>query len=121
MKLRILALLTTLLASSSAWASDMKSHHGGRMAEAGEYHVEMVAKGEVVEIYLADHDNKAVSAVGHKAVAILVIYGKSQRIVLEPAGDTKLSGKASSALPASAKGVVQITPPKGKTVQARFN
>jgi hypothetical protein len=118
MKLRILALLTTLLASSSAWASDMKSHHGGRMAEAGEYHVEMVAK---VEIYLADHDNKAVSAAGHKAVAILVIDGKSQRIVLEPAGDTKLSGKASSALPASAKGVVQITPLKGKTVQARFN
>ncbi len=65
------------------------------MAEAGEYHVEMVAKGDVVEIYLADHDNKAVSAAGHKAVAILVIDGKSQRIVLEPAGDTKLSGKAS--------------------------
>ena len=121
MKMRILVLLTTLLMSSPAWATDMKSMHGGRMAEAGEYHVEMVAKGDVVEVYLADHNNKAVSATGHKAVAILVVDGKSQRIVLEPAGDTKLSGKASSALPASAKGVVQITPPKGKTVQARFN
>ena len=117
----ILALLTALFMSSAAWATDMKSQHGGRMAEAGEYHVEMIAKGDVVEVYLADHNNKAVSATGHKAVAVLVADGKSQRIVLEPAGDTKLSGKASSALPASAKGVVQITPPNGKTVQARFN
>ena len=117
----ILALLTALFLSSAVWASEMKSHHGGRLAEAGEYHVEMVAKGDVVEVYLADHNNKPVSAAGHKAVAILVADGKSQRIVLEPAGDTKLSGKASSALPSLAKGVVQITPPKGKTVQARFN
>ena len=57
----------------------------------------MVVKGEVVDVYLADHDDKPVPATGHKGVAILMADGKSVRIVLEPAGDAKLSGKASAA------------------------
>jgi hypothetical protein len=120
---KTLALLGTLFltASSQSWASDAKPQHGGRVTEAGEYHVEMVAKADAIQVYLADHDNKAVKATGHKGVAILMVDGKSQRIVLEPAGDAMLSGKATGTLPAAPKGVVQITPPKGKTVQARFN
>ncbi len=119
---RILAaLMIGLFVTIPATAHDIKTQHGGRAVEAGEYHVEMVAKGGTIDVFLADHNNKAIPASGHKGVAILVIDGKSQRIVLEPAGAARLSGKAAGALPASPKGVVQITPPGGKAVQARFN
>ena len=116
------ALLMILLLANGGFASDAISQHGGRVADAGEYHVELVAKADTVDVYLADHDNKAVrSAAGYKGLAILIVDGKSQRIVLAPAGESRLSGKATAALPSAPKGVVQITPPNGKTVQARFN
>ena len=108
-------------ATSLAAASEMKSHHGGRMAEAGEYHVELVSKADAVEVHLADHDNKAVASASHKGLAILNIDGKSQRIVLSPAGASRLSGKSTGAIQGAPKGVVQITLPNGKTVQARFD
>ena len=117
----VLAALALVSATSLAAASEMKSQHGGRMAEAGEYHVELVSKADAVEVHLADHDNKAVSSASHKGLAILNIDGKSQRIVLSPAGASRLTGKATSAIQGAPKGVVQITLPNGKTVQARFN
>ncbi|MFN3351052.1 MAG: hypothetical protein ACK41X_19065, partial [Pseudorhodoplanes sp.] len=57
---------------------------------------------------------------GFKGLAILAVGGKSQRIVLEPAEGGKLTGKATGNLPAEPKGVVQITPPKGQSVSAKF-
>jgi hypothetical protein len=47
--------------------------------------------------------------------------GKSIRVPLEAAGAERLTGKTAEALPAGAKGVVQITEPAGGTIQARFN
>ncbi|MGE3992724.1 hypothetical protein [Pseudorhodoplanes sp.] len=66
-----------------------------------------------------DHDNRPVPVAGYKGLALLLVGGKTQRIALEP-GDGKLTGKATADLPAKPKGVVQITPPKGKTVSAKF-
>ena len=117
----MIALLTAAFAAFAAQAHDAKGLHGGRIADAGEYHIELVSKGDVVDIHLADHDNKSVSSAGYKGLAILVIDGKSQRIVLAPAGESRLTGKAAGSIQGSPKGVVQITPPNGKTVQARFN
>ena len=115
------ALLMSLFLADMSFATDVNSQHGGRAVEAGDYHVELVAKSGLIDVYLADHDNKAVRSAGHKGLAILVVDGKSQRIVLEPAGESRLSGKAGGELPSAPKGVVQITLPNGKTVQARFN
>ncbi len=121
---RLFALATSIAATlmiAPAFAHDPEPKHGGRATEAGDYHVELVTKAETVDLHLADHDNKPVKSAGFKGVAILVVDGKSQRVVLEPAGESRLSGKSAVTLPGAPKGVVQITPPKGKTVQARFN
>lgn len=115
------ALAAVLLAGSPSLAHEAKSQHGGKVTEAGDYHVELVVKGSAVELHLADHDNKPVRAAGHKGLAILAAGGKSQRIVLSPEGEARLTGKAEIELPSAAKGVVQITLPSGKTVQGRFN
>ena len=58
--------------------------------------------------------------VGFKGLAIFVVDGKPQRIPLTPAGENRLSGTSSVALPASPKGAVQITIPSGSTLQAKF-
>ena len=74
-----------------------------------------------VELYVSDAADKPVPATGFKAVAILTVGGKAQRIVLEPAEPTRLSGTAAVALPKEPKGAVQLTGPDGKTASARFN
>ena len=122
MKLKILFAVTALILALPALGHDMaKGPNGGRVAQAGDYHVELVVRSNVIEVFLTDTGDKPVPPAGFKGVAILMVAGKSARIVLEPAGDTRLSGKAANDLPAQPKGVVQITAPNGKTAQAKFN
>ncbi len=120
MKWTMLVAVTALVMAIPVQAHDAQGKHGGRVADAGDYHVELVSKGDAVEVYVNDHDDKPVALAGYKGLAILSAGGKSQRIVLEAADGTKLTGKAAGALPPQPKGVVQITPPGGKTVSAKF-
>jgi hypothetical protein len=122
MNLKTLLAVSTLVVALPAFAHEVaKGPHGGRVAEAGEYHVELVAKGSLIEVFLTDAGDKPVAPGGFKGVAILVIGGKSARVVLEPTGDTKLSGTAPGDLPIDPKGVVLITSAQAKTAQAKFN
>ena len=110
-----------LIGAGSAVAHEARGTHGGRIADAGSYHVEMVAKSEVVDVFISDADAKPVATSGFRGTAILVAGGKSQRVVLEPVDGARLSGSATVALPNKPKGVVQLTSPDGKTVQAKFD
>lgn len=113
--------VSAMIASFPAQAHDPKERHGGRIAHAGSYHVELVTKGATVEAFLIGHDDKPIQADGYKGVAILVVDGKSQRVPLAPARDNRLKGDAAADLPENPKGVVQITNPAGVTANARFN
>lgn len=122
MKLKILIAAAVLALSTAALAHAPKPRHGGRIVLASAFHVEMVVKDNAVDIYLIDHDDKDVTVKGFRGLAILAVDGKSERIVLEPSSDAKqLAGKAASALPKEPKGVVQVTPPNGKSVSAKFD
>ncbi len=122
MTLRILITAIVLLMTWPAFGHEKeKGSHGGRVVDAGKIHVELVARGSLVEVYLTDSADKAVPAVGYKGVAILLVSGKSQRIVLEPAGDNRLTGKTTEALSGPPKGAVQLTAPDGMTSQAKFD
>jgi hypothetical protein len=117
----VAAVVGVLLAVGSSAAHEVKAGpHGGRVVEAGDHHVELVMKNNMVDVFLTDHNDKAVPASGYKGIVIVAIDGKSQRIVLAPVDSTRLSGQAAGAMPAQPKGVVQITQPNGKTVQAKF-
>ena len=127
MKLKTLVVFAAMVCAGAAFAQHKhgqghveKGPNGGPMTEAGEFHVELIAKDAQLEVNVMDHDNKPVATSGFKGVAILSAGGKSLRIVLAPADPAKLVGKAEASLPAQLKGVVQITPSKGKTVQAKF-
>lgn len=96
-----------------------KGPNGGKVVEAGAYHVELVAKDANVAVFVTDSGDKPVPVGGFKGTAILVVDGKPQRIALEPQG-ASLAGKAAVALPADPKGAVQLTGPDGKTAQGKF-
>ena len=115
------ALAIGLFTAAPSLAHEAKGPNGGRIADAGSYHVELVAKESLVELYVSDAGDKPIPATGFKAVAILTVGGKPQRIVLEAAEPSRLSGNASVPLPKQPKGAVQLTSPDGKTASARFN
>ena len=121
MKTKFLIVAALLSSSGGAWAHDHHGANGGRVEEAGLYHVELVSKSEQVELYVSDENQKPIAVTGFKAIGVFVVNGKAQRIAMEPAGNGRLSGTAGVALPAQTKGVVQLTSPDGKTVQAKFN
>lgn len=121
MKAKLLLIAISLAGSVSALAHDTKGPNGGRIADAGPYHIEMIAKSDVVDVFIRDTKDQPVSSSGFKGTAILVVEGKSQRVVLEPVDSVRLTGKAAAALPNQPKGVVQLTGPDGKTAQGKFN
>ena len=121
MKFRYLTLGIALLAALPASAHEPKASHGGRLAEAGPYHVELVAKDTTIEVFLIGENDKPVDPKGFKGVAIFNLGGKAERITLAPSEKSSLSGTAVTALPANPKGAVQLTAPDGKTATARFD
>ena len=121
MKIQNVLMVLAMLVAVPAYAHEVeKGPNGGRIADAGEFHVEVVAKSNVIEVFLSDSSDKPVAPAGFKGLAILVIDGKQQRIALDQAGDDRLSGKTTGTLSVNVKGVVQLTTPKGTSVQAHF-
>jgi hypothetical protein len=118
---KFLMVAALLSSSACAWAHDHRGANGGRVVDAGSFHVELVSKSDKVDLYISDANQKPIAATGFKAIGVFVGNGKAQRIAMEPAGNARLSGTASDALSAQPKGVVQLTSPDGKTVQAKFN
>ena len=120
MKLIALA-IAACLATGPAFAHELeKGPHGGRLVESGKLHVELVAKDHVIDVYVTDKSDKAIAAAGYKGIAILMVGGKSQRIVLEPAADNRLTGKANDPVTGALKGAVRLTGPDGATSQFKF-
>jgi hypothetical protein len=118
---RSVAVVVALLAAPTiGLAHEPKGAHGGPQADAGALHVEVVANGTTLEVFLRDHGDRDVATAGYKGIAIFVVGGKPQRIPLTPAGTNKLAGASPVALPKEPKGAVQITVPGGSTVQAKF-
>jgi hypothetical protein len=121
MRLRSFVLAAALAIVSPALAHEARGPNGGRLVDAGEYHVELVANGAQVTVFLTDAGDKPVPAAGFKGTAILLAEGKPQRIALQPAKANVLAGESPVSVPADAKGAVQLTTPDGKTAQGKFN
>jgi hypothetical protein len=116
------AVIAAILATASASAHEpRKGPNGGELVDAGSYHIEVIGKGTAIEVLVSDATDKPVPATGFKALAIMVIDGKTQRITLTPTADgKKLVGTAPTPL-TSVKGAVQLTDRDGKTATGRIN
>ena len=121
MRIRTLALALALAAPALAH-EPRKGPNGGDLVDAGSaYHVEVVGRGATLDVYVSDQADRPLPAGDFKALAIMVIDGKTHRISLEPAADgRKLSGTAPAAL-TRIKGAVQLTDKAGRTSTGRVN
>jgi hypothetical protein len=121
MKVRDMIFVAALLLAVPVLAHGPKGPNGGQVADVASYHIELVTRNDVIDVYVIDAaTEKPLPVKGFKALAILTVAGKPQRIVLDEAEPTRLSGKAAVPLPKEPKGVVQLTMPDGKTANARF-
>lgn len=115
-----LAATLALALGGGALAHETAGRHGGRVADAGPYHVELVTRGAEVVVHVSDGAQKPVPAAGFRGTAILVVDGKPARVPLEPQAGDSLAGRAASDLGAAPRGVVQITAPDGARASGRF-
>jgi hypothetical protein len=120
MKRLTMLLAASVIATGALAHGTGKGPNGGWHADAGSYHIELLAKGTSLVLFLNDDDDKPIEARGHKGVGLFVIEGKPQRIELAPESDNRLAGVSSVPLPERPKGSVHITLPTGKTVRAKF-
>jgi hypothetical protein len=122
MKLVVAAFGALLALSAPATAHGPSTGaNGGRQVDAGAYHIEMVAQGSSLTIYVSDRNDSPVETNGFRGTAVLTIDGRAQRVTLTPAGENRLTGMASAPLPAQPRGVVQVSGPAGTSMQARFD
>jgi hypothetical protein len=121
MRAAFLTFAFALLASTALAHEPRKGPNGGDLIDAGSYHVEVVGKGATLDVFVSDNLDRPVSATGFKALAIIVIDGKTQRVPLEPTSDGRmLSGMAPAPIKII-KGAVQLTDSAGKTATGRVN
>lgn len=124
MKLGALITLIALIYTPLLWAKDKDHHpdprHGGVVAEAGQYHLELVAKEKTLTLHVYGHDDKPVDTGKTKARAN-VLSGKDKgAVALVPAGGNLLKGEAAFVIRPDAKVVLDFTPAQGKSEQVRF-
>lgn len=108
-----------LVATAHAHAPEV-GKNGGQQTDGGNYHVEVVARGNTLDVFITDHAEDAVSTKGFKGTAILVVNGKAQRITLSPRGKNILTGTSPVELSTPIRGAIQITNTDNDTVQAKF-
>ncbi len=108
--------------SLAASAHDLaKGPNGGPVVDSAGHHIEMVAKGTELVLYLTEESDKPLASAGTKnARAIVQDGGKTVTVPLQPAEPNKLVGTLAQALGPGARVVVSATMADGHAVQARF-
>lgn len=112
----------TLVAGGNAVAAgnhdDHSPKHGGIVVEGKQADFELVAKPDVIQLYLRDH-GKMMSAAKASAKLTLLSGSDKQAVTLAPADD-KLEAKGSFKVPAGTKVVAVITNDGKSLGTARF-
>lgn len=130
----ILALAMVALAPGASAADDHKhdtkgahkhdekahtGHHGGVVAMAGHTEYELVAKPDVLTIYVSEEE-KPVSTKGATGSLTLLVGKEKTNGTLVPAGDNRFEAKGAFKLTPGARVVATVTLPGHKAEQMRF-
>ncbi len=94
-------------------------HHGGVVAMAGHTEYELVAKPDVLTIYVS-REEKPVSTKGASGTFTLLAGKEKVNGTLAPAGDNRLEAKGAFKLAPGARVVATVTVPGQKADQVRF-
>jgi hypothetical protein len=121
MKHLILALAIAASPLAAAAHEMAKGPNGGPVVDSAGHHVELVANGSELVLFLTETDDKPLASAGTKnARAIVQDGGKTATVQLQPAEPNKLVGALAQPLGSGARVVVSATMADGHAVQARF-
>lgn len=121
MNARLLAFVLAVLPLAAAAHELAKGPNGGPVVDSAGHHVEMVAKGTELVLFLTEDAEKPLASAGTKnARAIVQDGGKTATVPLQPAAPNKLVGTLAQPLGKGARVVVSATLSDGHAVQARF-
>lgn len=110
-------LAPTLPAHAHGEAHSHAPQHGGVVVEVKDMDLELVAKLDVLQLYLRDHGKPA--DVSKASAKVTLLNGtEKQEATLAPAGD-RLEAKGSFRVAAGTKALAQVTV-GGKVFSARF-
>ena len=119
---RSLALVTCLALSSAAAMAAGKDNHsakfGGMVIETKAGDLEIVAKPDVIQIYVSDH-GKPIKLDGSNAKVTLLNGTDKSEVDLSPAGD-KLEAKGNFKISKGTKGIAVVTLAGKAPASARF-
>jgi len=94
--------------------------HGGIVAEgSGEHWVELAVAGDQVTAWVSDEDNKPIPAAQLGGKAMILIDGKTQAVVLNPADANSVTGRLAAPATGRVTAVLALTA-GGKPVQVKF-
>ena len=121
MKFHTLLITSSLFLSGLAWAGPGDATHkpmqGGVLTTVKDVDYELVAKPDVLQLYMRDH-GKPVDVSKTTAKVTLLSGSEKQEVELKPTGD-KLEAKGSFKISAGTKVVAQVIS-AGKTSSVRF-
>lgn len=117
-----LILATALALSSTAFAAgdkhDHSAKHGGIVVEVKDMDYEIVAKADMMQIYISDH-GKSAKLDGAKAKVTLLNGSEKSEVELMPAGD-KLEAKGAFKVAKGTKGIALVTLAGKSATTVRF-
>jgi hypothetical protein len=121
MKFHTLLITSSLFLSGLAWAgphaADYKPMQGGVLSTVKDVDYELVAKPDVLQLYVRDH-GKPVDVSKTTAKVTLLSGADKQELELKPTGD-KLEAKGTFKISPGTKVVAQVIS-AGKTSSVRF-
>lgn len=115
------ALLLSGYVTAASAHEVLKGPNGGPVVDVAGHHVEMVAKGTELVLFLTDAADKPLASSGTRSArAIVQDAGKTATVSLSPTAPNKLVGTLAQPLGAGARVVVSATLADGHALQARF-
>jgi hypothetical protein len=114
----ILIAAAVSLAAPAFAKDDHTAKHGGIFVETKALDFEIVAKPDVIQVYVADH-GKPVKLDGAKGKVTLLNGSEKTEVDLAPAGD-KMEAKGSFKVAKGTKGIALVTLAGKSAATARF-
>jgi hypothetical protein len=119
MKLKTILIAAAIAMAAPAFAKDdHTAKHGGIVVETKALDFEIVAKPDVIHVYVGDH-GKPVKLEGAKGKVTLLNGSEKTEISLAPAGD-KLEAKGAFKVAKGTKGIASVTLAGKGAATARF-
>ena len=118
--LGVLLLPGPALAHTNAELEGRTGPNGGRMRATAALHLELVAKGDDLLLYVYDHDDRPVATRAARGRATLLLGAERSEIRLEPFGTNGLRGTGKVGSDPRLRVAVTLTLAGGKPQQERF-